>query len=289
MLVKTSLAVAAVSLLANGASAFSNTSPHLFFASNVNPQHDSKYAEGAAEREAAADSSFVVQASDFDKAVLGALEDCPADAYIFVNIPGLHSTDLASASLLRSLYDQASAKFAYPYVSSSTSQSSNTANSGLAKEIALKCNAKEVSVNTADLSFESFVDTTPRVLTLDFASLPSETTPREQTLQNDLEFALSSVVHSLPSPNYVVVLSSTPVEPHTSSSKFGRKESASKKKHSSGSLFDNYKFFGTGIFEGTLIALFLIYTLFTALSWLADLKVSYKSFEKQPTLSTKAQ
>lgn len=287
MLLKASLAAAAVSLFVNGASAFSNTSPHLFFANDnaKDLQHDSKYANaGAAERETAAADSFVVQSSDFDKAVLSALEGCPADAYIFVNIPGLHSSDLASANTLRALYEQASAKFSYPYVSSSSSNGDKL----LAKTIISKCQAQEVSVNTAELSFQPYVDATPRVLTLDFASLPVEDVDRQQALQNDLEFALSTVAHSLPSPNYVVVLTSSPSETLVSASKVSRKETASKK-HNSGSLFDNYKFFGTGIFEGTLVALFLIYVLFTALSWLSDLKVSYKSFEKQPTQSTKAQ
>lgn len=288
MLLKASVATAAaaVSLFANGVSAFSNTSPHLFFANANNLEHQ----DAAALRQANADSAFVVETSDFDKAVLTALEDCPADAYLFINIPGLHSADLASSSAttaaLKQLYDASPEKFAYPYVTSSSSKSV------LASEVAAKCKATIVDVNTAEKQFTPYTDATPRVIQMDFAQLPEaeaeQGDQRAAALQDDLEFAFSSVVHSLPSPNYVVVLSSSPAEAHVSTSKHGR---TSKKgtKVVGGSLFDRYVYFGTGIFETTLVAFLLIFVLFAALAWLSDLKVSYKSFEKQQAPSSKAQ
>lgn len=305
MLSKASVAATVASvatlLAANGALAFSNTSPHLFFANANNLQHaDAHYADTAAQRQESADSAFVVQSSEFDQAVLAAVADCPADAYLFVNIPGLHSSDLANANNLRDLYDNSPEKFAYSYVSSRTK--SADAKLVLAKEVASKCNADQVSVDTIDKSFTPFVDASPRVFTLEFEALPvasasgsdsDATEARKAALQDDLEFLLSTVVQSLPSPNYVVILSSSPVEVGAFSNKYSRKAStdkSKKKKRAHGnSLFDNYKFFGAGIFEGSLVALFLIYTLYNALAWLSDLKITYKSFEKDPSQSTKAQ
>lgn len=279
MLLKTTIAT---SILATGVFAFSNTSPHVFYATNLDLQGDSKYAEAAAQRQEAADSSFVAQSNDFDRAVYSSLEGCPADAYIFIDIPGLHSSDLSSASLLRTQYQDAPVKFAYSYVTSSEKGSDKL----IAKNIADKCNADVISANTKELTFEPYIDTKSRVITAYFDSLPTDEAERKVALENYLNFALSSIVHSLPSPNYAVIISSSSDK---TSLKVGRKEHKVTKKHNNGSLFAKYSFFGTGIFEGTLISLFLIYALFTALSWLTDLKISYKAFEKQPGQPSKAQ
>ncbi|KAF5100330.1 hypothetical protein D0Z00_001298 [Geotrichum galactomycetum] len=282
MLLKTTLAA---SILATCVSAFSNTSPHIFFATNLDLQGDSKYAEAAAQRQEGADSSFVAQSSDFDRAVYSSLEGCPVDAYIFIDIPGLHSSDLSSSSLLRDLYNNAPVKFAYPYVTSSEKGSDKL----VAKSIAENCNAEVISVNTRELAFEPYVDAQSRVITAYFDALPAEENERKVALESHLNFALNSIVHSLPSPNYAVIITSSADE---ASVKVGRKEAQAtqkKKTSSKGSLFTRYAFFGTGIFEGTLISLFLIYALFTALSWLSDLKISYRAFEKQPGQPSKAQ
>lgn len=279
---KTSVVAFAASLIINGVSAFSDTSPHLYFASNLKLGSDSSYLEKAASREQEAADTFIAQTNQFEQSVRDSVEGCPADTYLFIQIPGLHSDDLEKAGSLSSLYEKATVKFAYPYVTASNKDSS--ANK-IASELAKKCNAELVSIDTKDSYFEPYVDAVPRVLTFDFESLPIEQSEREQTLQNNLDFALSRVLYSLPSPNYAVIISSTPTEHSTKNVR----ASSNVQKKTTGSLFARYTFFGAGIFEITLVSLFLIYALITALSWLTSLNISYKAFEKQPTRSSKAQ
>ncbi len=52
-------------------------------------------------------------------------------------------------------------------------------------------------------------------------------------------------------------------------------------------LFTKYQFFTPGIFMGTFVSLFLVSVLIVALSWISDLQISYKSFEKKPDIYTK--
>lgn len=285
---KSSLALA-VATAATSVSAFSNTSPHLFFANANNlPHHDSALAlQQQQQREAAANAAFVVDATEFDQSVLAAVKGCPADAYLLVDIPGLHAADLAAtnaaAATLRRLYDAAPEKFAYQYVLDAAAE--RASQQTVVDELVSKCGAEVVEADTAAKTFSGFVDATARVIKFDFAPLPSDDADkRAEELDADLQFALETVAQgSLPSPNYVVVLTSSPAaDAHVSTTKHRKasKGSDAVPKLTGNSLFDRYVFFGTGIFETSLVAILLLVVLFTALSWLTDLKISYQAFEK---------
>lgn len=46
-------------------------------------------------------------------------------------------------------------------------------------------------------------------------------------------------------------------------------------------LFTNYQFFTSGIWSGIIVSGFLLAILYTAISWIASLEITYSSFEKQ--------
>ncbi|OUM53530.1 hypothetical protein BVG19_g2823 [[Candida] boidinii] len=56
-----------------------------------------------------------------------------------------------------------------------------------------------------------------------------------------------------------------------------------------GSLFDNYGFFSTGIWMGTIVSLLLVFVFSVSLSWISSLNISYKSFDKPINLQKKTQ
>lgn len=55
------------------------------------------------------------------------------------------------------------------------------------------------------------------------------------------------------------------------------------------SLFDKYSYFSTGLWMGLIVSGFLIWVLALALSWISNLEVSYKSFEKSVDFEKKTQ
>ncbi|OWB56546.1 hypothetical protein B5S28_g2452 [[Candida] boidinii] len=56
-----------------------------------------------------------------------------------------------------------------------------------------------------------------------------------------------------------------------------------------GSLLDNYGFFSTGIWMGTIVSLLLVFIFSVSLSWISSLNISYKSFDKPMNLQKKTQ
>lgn len=197
-----SILTAAV-VFTHGVFSFGDTSPHLLMASTKELDNGLKKAQF---------SSFVMDADRFDHFVATSLSDCPADAYVFINQPALHSYDLAGGPTpsLRQLYDSATSKYIFPNVANSDSSNTTPSNS-LANTISSTCNAKLVSVNSTS-PFESYIDTTPRVIVCDLPTLPSrsDATARLSALKS-LDSLVDDIVHQLPSPNYVLILTSSPV------------------------------------------------------------------------------
>lgn len=220
------------------------------------------------------------------------LDSCPADAYILVDQPGLHSSDFEHSDSvtphLVKVIDSAAAaqEVANVYYSSS----SNESRTKLKDFLLDKCNAKELTVDPSTGSFKTYVDTTPRVITMDFEPIPNDDKEaRTKQLRNNDDL-LYSVISLLPSPNYVLVYTSSPLGVNT----YRQKETAADLETANfnltgDSLFENYKFFSPGIFMGTLVAIFLLLILSQAVSWLSDLQVSYKSFEGKRESQSKQQ
>lgn len=195
-------------VFAQGVWSFGDTSPHVFFSSTKELDNGLKKAQFA---------SFVMDSAEFNRVIGTALSDCPSDAYIFVNQPALHTNDLtgSSTSSLRHFYDSATSKYIFPHVSNSDSNDANIPSASLdslAKEITTKCNAKVINIDTSASSFEAYIDTTPRVISLDLPTLPDrkDGDARVAALEQ-FDKLLANIVHQLPSNNYVLVLTSSPV------------------------------------------------------------------------------
>lgn len=219
------------------------------------------------------------------------LNSCPADAYILVDQPGLHSSDFehseSVAPHLAKVIDSAAAaqEVANVYYSSSANESRKKLKDFLLD----KCNAKELSVDPSTGSFKTYVDTKPRVITMDFDPITKDDTEgRTKQLRNNDDL-LYSVISLLPSPNYVLIYTSSPAGANTNRQEEPTIQEAGNFNLTGDSLFDNYKFFSPGIFMGALVAIFLLIILSQAMSWLSDLQVSYKSFEGKRETQSKQQ
>lgn len=287
--------------------AFGDTSPHIFFSSKqLANNHDLNKAQY---------SSFIVDSSNFDKLVRSAVSDCSADAYIFVNQPSLHSYDLSQMKSLRQLYDASESKFIFSHVSSS--DPSLKVNMGTVNAVVDKCGAKIVNIDPEASSFESYIDTTPRAIVINFATLPAfknKAARNAQLAKNDE--LLSTIVASLPTGNYIVVFTSSSLNTQSSEPTLIKRDGLTMEQSedeplvdvsqiapviptstlppidlSNAPLFEKYQFFSTGIFESTIVALLLIAIFFTSYNWLASLQITYAAFEKPPQIpnSSKAQ
>ncbi|KAA8914439.1 hypothetical protein TRICI_002882 [Trichomonascus ciferrii] len=219
------------------------------------------------------------------------LDSCPADAYILVDQPGLHSSDFEHSETvaphLAKVIDSAAAaqEVANVYYSSS----SNESRKKLKDFLLDNCKAKELTVDPSTGSFKTYVDTTPRVITMDFDPITTDDKEgRTKQLRNNDDL-LYSVISLLPSPNYVLVYTSSPAGANTYRQEETTVQETANFNLTGDSLFENYKFFSPGIFMGTLVAIFLLLILSQAVSWLSDLQVSYKSFEGKRESQSKQQ
>lgn len=245
---------------------------------------------------------------------IASLEFCPADAYILVNQPGLHSSDFedngktVAPHLMKYLEDAAYFREATIYYDEDTEDHVQL----LKEEILSKCEAKEIKVDTRTGEFAKYIDTTPRVIVLDFDQLPQSYEDRPQSIRTN-DNTLYSVISSLPSPDYVVIYTASPVtyadykdvpdgsktldvdesgdktigvnEPVEPTIASPKQSSAAIVQSSalptSSSLFANYQFMSPGIWMSTIVALLLITIFGFAFSWISSLQVSYKSFDPQ--------
>lgn len=283
--------------------AFGDTSPHIFFSSKqlANNQDLNK----------AQFSSFIVDSSNFDKLVQSAVSECSADAYIFVNQPSLHSYDLSQMKSLRHLYDSSESKFIFSHVSSS--DPSLKVNMNTVNKVVDECNAKIVTIDPKASTFESYIDTTPRAIVIDFPTLPAfknKAARNAQLVKNDE--LLSTIVASLPTGNYVVVFTSSSLNTESSKpSTLVERDGLTMEQNddepivdvsqvapviptstlppidlSKAPLFEKYQFFSAGIFESSIVALLLIGIFFTSYSWLSNLQITYAAFESAPQIPT---
>lgn len=201
--------IAAVAIFTQGVMSFGDASPHIFSSTE---EINGGLNDGS--RLSGKDSA------EFNRVVGTALSDCPADAYIFVHQPALHIYDLTGSSFsnLGELYDSATSKYTFPYLFSKQNVGNDVSSipsdsfDSLAQEIHEKCNAELVQVDTTETNFKGYIDTTPRVIVLDFPTLPNmkDRSARADALKH-LDDTLLNVVRKLPSPNYVVIMTSSPV------------------------------------------------------------------------------
>jgi len=165
------------------------------------------------------------------------------------------------------------------------------------------CGAEVVEVDASTGSFERFGDMKPKVLMVNLEKLSEDPVERAQELANTDAF-LFSIIDSFPVKRFTLIYTSTPrplvdkplsrlqelYSPHTSSyHELRRRSSAqgsvhedkSQSANSTGSLFQRYAFFSTGIFHGYIVVFFLGTIVFLGLKTLLSLKVTYAAFEKE--------
>lgn len=229
------------------------------------------------------------------------LDSCPADAYILVNQPGLHASDFDHhediAPHLASLVDDAASVHEAPNV---YYDDSNDEYLSEIKEFLMeKCSAKLLDVDPTTGAFDTYVDTTPRVITMDFKSAgDKDSKDRKDQLRKHDDY-LYSLVSLLPSPNYVLIYTSTPhaftgtgdkSDAVINTAESNKNSSSGDNKLPGDSLFENYQFFSPGIFMSIIVSIFLLIVLSQAVTWISQLQVSYKSFEgKRENTSSKQQ
>ncbi|CAN6602450.1 hypothetical protein TRVA0_002S01200 [Trichomonascus vanleenenianus] len=265
--------LAAVCTLSAIASAFENAGP-FFIASSVKELKTSGQFEHFR-----VDDTILQETADI-------LQDCPADAYLVVTQPGLHASDFEHSDLphLTSIIESSKSYHEIRHLQ-------GTLDDSLKSYLTDHCNAKVLDVNTESGAFDTYIDTKPRVISLDFAPLP-QTDRDEQLRRND--DLIYSVVNRLPSPNYVIVLSAPAGEAPKRTDHNGDEDVKKPEiSHTTvapthtglpgNSLFENYQFFTPGIFMTSIVGIFLIIVFVQAIAWLSDLQVSYKAVEARKT------
>lgn len=203
--------------------------------------------------------------------LLKALESCPYQAYVFVNQPEVGERDISKTNT----------PFMDKLVSSSKSRelfatiTQGDKYQGLAEAYVLEhCGVDQIIVDAETGEYEHYVDATPRILNLDFVDAKDLT-------RNDK--VLERAISGLASGDFFISYRTTPkargleVNPPQHSGT-GAVES---KKYES--LFQNYQFFSTGIFMGTIVAGLVVGALLIALNAVNSLSITTKAFEKPPS------
>jgi hypothetical protein len=281
-------------LLVGAAAAFENASPLLVIANKVDL------------KDVAAGPGAQFHRIAFSE-VRESLNECPADVYIFVHQPGLDALDLREEStpfLSRLLLDAHDVQV-HPNVL--WDDTAGDTNYELREWVVNHCDAQKLVVDTRTGAVQPFIDTASRAIFVDFMPLRQDVgDANEQLLANDN--LLKAVVNSLPTPNFVIVYTSSPkstvvssfYDPEPAASSGAQIDSVgdsgdasfiyeSDTNTSRGSLFDRYQFFSSGIFMALLASIFMLWVLFSALGWLASLQVSYLAFAPPTNIAKKVQ
>ena len=110
-----------------------------------------------------------------------------------------------------------------------------------------------------------------------------ETRDEHLTSQDDVEQEFREVYSLLSEAEDITVTALDPGEKPSS------RPSPQTTERAKNSLFDKYTYFSTGVWMGLIVSGFLIWVLALALSWITNLEVSYKSFEKPVDFEKKTQ
>lgn len=157
--------------------------------------------------------------------------------------------------------------------------------------------------NTAG-SFAISEDTKPRVINLDFPTLPSGNDRSQKLIENDA--FLASVLDLLSSTKFTVIYTTTPPnadyqpafvesESYEMDAQFQvpvhmdlKRDFSNNKRASDGNitlpdgpLFERYQYLSPGLFMGLLVSFILISILYVAINGVASLQVSYAAFDRE--------
>lgn len=204
--------------------------------------------------------------------------DCKYDSYIFMSASGVTYEDLDhnDTPFLKTLATGSQSYVELPALYREGDISYEPKLNELAASVAEKCKTKLAPYKVGD----TVVSADDKVT---YAFTSSSTVGDLASYDSYLK----EVISELTSPNYLVAFFGLNDDNSIADAKvIGGVEAAlgsdprlGNETLPEGGLFSRYQFFSPGIFMTSLIALLLIIIFFNALSWVADLKISYVAFE----------
>ncbi|MCJ1286626.1 hypothetical protein MMC26_005972 [Xylographa opegraphella] len=283
------LKVGACALAIAFVDAFENTSPFVFFSSS----------------EILASSPQIATAASLSTILSSELRKCPSDIYVIVSQPGATATDYKS---------QRSIPYLRRYVSGEDKdvRSSFTVSAvlgeidttALSNTLEQQCGAGTLNIDASTGLFDIVDDMKPRIIKVDFAAPPAGTERSTSFRRNDL--FLYNLLNILPSPNYTVVYTTTPlteyhqhadIEPtmyemdqtmsplvHMYLKRDVSMHATASGNRTNGTslpLFERYQYFTPGLFMGLFAGSLLLSILYVAISAVSSLQVSYASFDRE--------
>ncbi|KAL4808461.1 BIG/ATPase V1 complex, subunit S1 [Aspergillus unguis] len=225
-----------------------------------------------------------------------ALSACPSDYYVIASQPGVHSTDFATAKSAPRLGAKMTGKDKKIQSAMAVNEVVGVLETKEIRDILeTKCGAQTTVIDGSSGSYSPEFGNGPRVIHVEFASLPLGSERAVQLSDND--GLLSDIVGRLASEKYTILYVTTPREfeevdtpvydsPNDYQDAIHMDLKRDYSAHSrrddttNSSLFSEYQYFTPGIFMGLIAGFFFLAILYVGLSALMSLQVSYAAFEK---------
>lgn len=151
-------------------------------------------------------TSNSISSVELDRVARKLMHDCSANTYVVVNQPGLKAKDFQTESafpFLKKLLERTSTMYTVPYSDGGIELGK------LANSVAKQCGAVKIDVNLDNqvTPLEEYMDTTKRVIEINFEPLPNTYVSRLAALAAHDEM-LEKIVRATPSPFIALILTS---------------------------------------------------------------------------------
>ncbi|KAH8147408.1 uncharacterized protein LAJ45_08564 [Morchella importuna] len=252
----------------------------------------------------------LLETSAFVQTAKGIISYCDADAYILVTQPGLHASDFAHASSaprLSTVFKEVGVERAQAVSKVYEYDVKFEDIADILQDFAIAtCDAEVEEVDAKTGNFGGFDDMKPKLIRVDFETLPENGPARHKAIMENDSF-LYSIISLLPTYKYNLIYTSTPISMTPAAMKESKGDAHELRRRENfqvrdddektnttlpeGSLFKRYQFFTPAIFAGYLALFFLLSVLYVAFTALSSLQVSYGAFEKEmgPSAAKKQQ
>ncbi|PWY69555.1 BIG1-domain-containing protein [Aspergillus heteromorphus CBS 117.55] len=232
------------------------------------------------------------------------LSRCPSDYYVIASQPGVHSTDFAARKSAPRLGAKMTGKDRAIRSKIVVNEVVGLLETKQVQALLEKqCGAETTVIDGATGSYSPEFGAEPRIIVLDFPTLPQGSERAHQLMDND--GLLSDIIERLPEPKkYTILYVTSPREPQNSTTDVYESEGNSyqdpvhmdlKRDYSAHDrretpapnkpLFQEYQYLTPGIYMGFIATLFFLIVLYIGISALASLEVPYAAFEKDPAAS----
>ncbi|KAL8924385.1 MAG: hypothetical protein Q9172_002732 [Xanthocarpia lactea] len=159
----------------------------------------------------------IALASTIQDIIVSQLSKCPSDTYIVVTQPGVHAEDYSDRYAASHLRRKVSGEDERIRSTMSVMDVLGDVDAEkIVEVVGDKCGAALLRVDAATGSFTIADDPKPRIVIVDFPSLPSSRTERASKLKDNDVF-LSSILDLLPTSKYTVIYTTTASSAHKSS------------------------------------------------------------------------